>query len=427
MAELERIVTAIPGPLSLELGRELALFEARGVTYLADDFPVFWESANGATVTDADGNRYLDLTSAFGVAATGHTNARVAAAIASQTRQLLHGMGDVHPTRIRTQLLARLTALAPRELSRGFLCSTGAEAVEFALKTALLATGRPGVIFFDGAYHGLSYGTLPVAGMDKFRAPFASQLASFGTRLPYGDASAVEAALAGSSALDHPIGAVIAEPIAGRAGTIVPPRDFLPRVRAACDRFGVILILDEIFTGFGRTGAWFACEHDGVIPDIMCVGKALGNGFPISATLGKREVFDAWAPSLGEALHTSTYLGNPTGCAAALANLAELEERNLIARAAAIGNYLGEQLTALHSDHALRIVTARGRGAMWAIDLASGARATAVVKRALRLGLLLLQPGETGRSIALTPPLVMSDAQLTRALELFRAALTETP
>ena len=188
--DFEAVVTAVPGPRSRALAAELVAYEAPGVTYLADDYPVFWESAAGALVTDADGNRYLDLTSAFGVAAAGHTNPRVASAVADQAHRLMHGMGDVHPTELRTRLLARLAQLAPGDLRKTYLATSGAEAVEFALKTALLATGKPRVLAYHGAYHGLSLGALEVAGIDKFRAPFAPLVPGHATFLPFPGADA---------------------------------------------------------------------------------------------------------------------------------------------------------------------------------------------------------------------------------------------
>jgi len=289
-AELESVVTAIPGPASRNYAALLAAYESPGVTYLGADYPVFWASASGATVTDVDGNRYLDLTSAFGVAATGHTNPHVADAVAAQARQLIHGMGDVHPTVVRTKLLMRLAELAPGDLTKTYLSTSGAEAIEFALKTALLATGKPRTIAYRGAYHGLSLGALEVAGIEKFRTPFAPLVAERATFLPYpGAGTDVASALADvSDALDRDpdAGAVLLEPVQGRGGVIVPPAGFLRALRDLCHARGVLLILDEIYTGFGRTGTMFACERENVVPDLLCAGKALGGGVPIAATIG---------------------------------------------------------------------------------------------------------------------------------------------
>jgi len=416
VAHFESLRTAIPGPRSLALAEALKARETRGVTYLADDFPVFWRSGNGALVEDVDGNRYLDLTAAFGVALTGHGNAAVARAIAEQAGRLAHGMGDVHPSDVKTRLLDRLAALAPLDDPRIFLCSGGAESLEFALKTARLATGKPGVLAARGAYHGLSYGTLEIGGIEKFRAPWLDQLRGFGRFVDFADLDGAERALR-----DGPgIGAVVIEPIQGRAGVIVPPDGYLRGLRALCDAHGVLLVLDEIYTGFGRTGTLFACEREGVRPDILCVGKALGGGFPISATILTRAAADAWAPSRGEALHTSTYLGNPMGCAAALANLDEIERLGLVERARAAEAGMAARLARFRTIPG--VVDLRGRGMLWGIEFRDGATANACVLRSLQTGVIVLQSGPGGETITLAPPLVIDEAQLARALDLLEAA-----
>jgi 4-aminobutyrate aminotransferase-like enzyme len=428
MDELESVVTAIPGPRSRELATELARYEAPGVTYLADDYPVFWERATGALITDVDGNRYLDLTSAFGVAATGHTNPRVTAAIVEQSTRLIHGMGDVHPTEVRTRLLTRLAALAPGALSKTYLATSGAEAVEFALKTALLASGKPHAIAYGGAYHGLSLGALEVAGIEKFRLPFAPLVAEHATFLPFpGAGAAVDDAIAAVRAAlvhDPQIGAVIVEPIQGRGGVIVPPAGFLRALRALCDERALVLILDEIYTGFGRTGTMFACDREGVVPDLLCVGKALGGGVPLAATIGTPRVMDAWPASSGEALHTSTFLGNPLACAAALANLDELVRLDVVAQVRAREGGLADRLHALASSPSVRDV--RGVGFLWAVEFDRPEIANRVVVRGLARGVILLQSGPAGTSITIAPPLTIDDLQLERALELFERTVRET-
>ena len=425
MSDLEHIVTAIPGPRSRELARRLAAVESRGVTYLGDDFPVFWERAEGALVTDADGNRFLDLTSAFGVALTGHANPRVAAAIAGQAELLGHGMGDVHPTELKTRLLERLAAIAPLPDARGFFCSSGAEAVEFALKTALLATGRPNALAFEGSYHGLTHGALEVTGIARFRAPFLAQLRNATTFVQYpATAEAGEAALeivAAALSDDPAIGAVIVEPIQGRAGVIVPPDGFLGALRMQCDANGALLIVDEILTGFGRTGTVFAVEHEDVVPDLLCLGKALAGGFPLSAVVGSAGVMDAWPPSAGEALHTSTYLGNPMGCAAALANLDEIERIDVPGRARAIGGRIAARIAPLSTSGAIREL--RGRGALWGVVCESGEAARAASVRALHSGVIVLQSGVDGDVLTVAPPVTIADDQLDRALDLLAAAV----
>ena len=211
------------------------------------------------------------------------------------------------------------------------------------------------------------------------------------------------------------------EPIQGRGGCIVPPNGYLAGLRAYCDARDILLIFDEIYTGFGRTGNWFACEHDHTIPDIICIGKAMGGGFPISATAARPSVMDAWPRSTGEALHTSTYLGNPMGCAAALATIGELERLALPAQARELGELIEKRLAALLEHPS--VVAMRGRGAMWGLQLRSGAEAERVVKAALTRGVILLQAGLQGEVLSITPPLVISPLQLHRALELIKEVL----
>ena len=427
MSAFEDLRTEIPGPRSRALAARLARVEAPGVTYLGDDYPVFWESASGATVTDVDGNRYLDFTSAFGVAAIGHSHPAVVAAVGAQAARLLHGMGDVHPTEVRTALLERLAALAPGDLSKTYLATGGAEAIEFALKTALLATRKPRVLAFHGAYHGLSLGALEVAGIEKFRAPFAPLVAARGTFVPYPhETMPLEDALApvrAALARDPEIGAIVAEPIQGRGGVIVPPAGFLRGLRALSDAHGALLVLDEIYTGFGRTGTMFACEREDVVPDLLCVGKALGGGVPIGAVIGTPRAMDAWPKSAGEALHTATFLGNPVTCAAALATLDELERCAYVARVAARAPAFAARLAELR--HLDGVVTTRGAGFLHALEFRSAALANRVVVRGLARGLVLLQSGPTGTSITLAPPLAIEDAQLARAFDLLQAAIEE--
>ncbi|HEY0613218.1 MAG TPA: aspartate aminotransferase family protein [Candidatus Elarobacter sp.] len=423
----ESIVTAVPGPRSRALAAELARYEPPGVTYLGADYPVFWESAAGALVTDVDQNRYLDLTSAFGVAASGHTNPHVASAVAVQARRLLHGMGDVHPTEVRTRLLARLARLAPGDLVKTFLSTSGAEAIEFALKTALLATGKPRAIAYRGAYHGLSLGALEVAGIEKFRAPFAPLVVNRATFLSYpgADAGTLSAigAVRDALARDPEIGTIVLEPVQGRGGVIVPPAGFLRALRELCDERGLVMVLDEIYTGFGRTGTMFACEREGVVPDLLCVGKALAGGIPLSATIGTARVMDAWPASTGEALHTSTFLGNPVACAAALANLDELERLDVAGRVRAGEGALAARLEAFRALDGVRDV--RGVGYLRAVEFEDAGLANRVVVRGLANGVILLQSGPTGTSITVAPPLTIEERQLSRALALFERTVRE--
>jgi 4-aminobutyrate aminotransferase-like enzyme len=429
-AELEEIRTAVPGPRSRELIATLRSFESRNVTFVDRDLPVFWETALGANVIDVDGNRYIDLSGAFGVANTGHSNPYVAAAISDQAVRLMHGMGDVHPTEVKVQLLETLAKITPGDLGKTFLASTGAEAVEAALKTAMLATGKSAFAAYRGAYHGLSFGTLAVSGIEKFREPFAQFVPQTTLLLDYPRANSLSTDEGAGAALAEAkralsargdIAALLVEPLQGRGGCIVPPKGYLKALRRLCDELNVLLIVDEIYTGFGRTGTLFACEQEGVVPDILCIGKAMANGFPISATIARPAIMDVWPESAGEALHTSTYLGNPMACAAALANLGEIERMKLPQRARQLGIIASARLDAMRADG--KAVDVRGRGLMWGVELRDAQQAAFVVKNALKAGVILLQAGPQGNVISITPPLVISQKQLVRALDILATCI----
>jgi 4-aminobutyrate aminotransferase/(S)-3-amino-2-methylpropionate transaminase len=439
-SELPSIAVPPPGPRSRALAEELARWESPNVTYLADDFPVFWDEARGANVRDVDGNVYVDLTAAFAVAGIGHAHPRVVDAIQRQSARLLHGMGDVHPPAIKVDLLRALAEVAPVGLTKSVLASSGAEAVEAALKTAMMATGKPRVLAFHGSYHGLTYRALSVSGREDFRAPFAAQLDSAAVFVPFpyayrsafaGDADEVGAATLRyiEHVLDTPgsaaegIGAILVEPVQGRGGDVVPPDTFLPGLRRICDERGLLLILDEIYTGFGRTGRWFACEHWGVVPDVMIVGKGLTGGFPFSACIGTDPVMGHWPRSTGEAIHTSTFLGHPVGCAAALAAISVLRDERLVERSAELGGRMMERLRAMTADHP-RVGEVRGLGMMIGMEMVRdrATRAPApelagrIVVEGLRRGVLVLGGGIHGNVLSLSPPFVLTEEQADFAL-----------
>jgi 4-aminobutyrate aminotransferase-like enzyme len=423
-------VSRIPGPRTAALTQRLRRYEERNVTFVADDFPIVWESAKDATVIDVDGNQYIDCTAAFGVANAGHSNPRIAEAVTLQAARLAHGMGDVHPTEIRVRLFERLTTILPKALERFFLATTGSEAIEAALKTAMLATGKQGFAAFRGGYHGLSFGALAVGGIERFRAPFATALGAEPLLLDFPSSrNALDGARAASRAREtlrarRDLAALVIEPIQGRAGCIVPPPGYLAALRAICDELSIVMIADEIYTGFGRTGDWFAVNRDGIVPDIICIGKAMGSGVPISAAAGRAAIMDAWPVSTGEALHTSTFLGNPLGCAAALATIDEMERFDLPARARRIGAQLGLRLDGLRSE--ANVIDVRGRGLFWGVALRDAATAFAVVKGALARGVILLQAGVDGDTVAISPPLIIQESQLDRAVAVLQTAIEES-
>jgi 4-aminobutyrate aminotransferase-like enzyme len=412
-------------------------------------------------VWDATGKRYLDMTGAFGVAAAGHANRRVVQAGKQQMTKLLHAMGDVHPHSKKAELARELSRITferwtaiksklqgPRSkvqspkskaairipcaegkadsaTGKTIFTNSGFEAVEAALKTALLATRRPGIIAFENAYHGLGYGALNVTHRKDFRFPFRSQLAEFAQFVPFpthgGELSRLGKAI--RLVLRRlPIGAILVEPVQGRGGINIPPPQFLPLLRELCDESGSLLILDEVMTGFGRTGRWFACEHAQTIPDLICLGKALTGGFPLSACIGRADLMDAaWPISSGEALHTSTFLGHPVGCAMALAEIEEIRAQRLVQRSALLGETLLKLLSAVRPPASLLVIP-RGLGLMAGLELCyrdhspAAAVALEVIQRMLDRGFLLLPGGEQSNVISFTPPLIVTESQLKQTV-----------
>lgn len=430
---LPELVTPIPGVQSQALAERLRRVESRNVTYLSDDFPVFWQRADGINVWDVDGNRFIDFTSAFGVAGLGHTNDEVAGALRGQSADLLHGMGDVHPTELKVALCEQLNQITfgrwDGSCGKTILGNSGFEAVEAALKTALLHTGKPGVISFVGGYHGLGYGTLEVAGQEYFRKPFQSQLGQFSQQVPYPrDTFELELLEKQLTALvdSQPIGCILVEPIQGRGGIIVPPDAFLPLLRTLCDRHGILLVIDEIYTGFNRTGALFACEYSDTIPDIICLGKGLTSGFPLSACVGKVEVMDAWPESCGEAIHTSTFLGNPLGCAMALASVEIHLRSETAAMVSAAAHYLENALQSIDTP---QIREVRGRGLILGVELVTsngapdGNLAGKIITGALQQGVLLLADGPDSNVVAFCPPFAITPEETDYVLGVMRKIL----
>ncbi len=444
-ALLPRLVTEVPGPGSRALASRLRRVESRNVTFLADDFPVFWEEARGANVRDADGNVFVDLTGAFGVALLGHGPPEVVDAVARQSRRLIHGMGDVHPPSAKVRLLEALVALLPWPDGRVILGTSGSEAVEAALKTARLASGRPGVVAFEGGYHGLTVGSLAVTARTTFRKPVLERLYPGVAHLPFPREEGVPGAAdhnrpdAVLEALDHrlargtddgPVGTLIIEPIQARGGVRILPRDFGRALTERARAHGVVVVADEIYTGLGRCGAVLASPEVGLDPDVVCLGKVLGGGLPLSACVAPRRIMDAWPPSGGEALHTSTFLGHPLACAAGEAVLARVAG-DLPERAEAVGAALMRGLTARLADAvAAERVDVRGRGLLVGVELldehGSGrpGAGVAAAQRLLERGFLALPAGDTGAVLELSPPAVLTSAQVDAAVDAVAEAVS---
>jgi 4-aminobutyrate aminotransferase/(S)-3-amino-2-methylpropionate transaminase len=367
-------------------------------------------SGEGCELVDVDGRRYVDLTAGFGSVLLGHGAAELTQAIADQSARLVQGLGDVYASDVKVELLRRLARFHADPAARVLLTQSGSDAVAAALKTAALATGRPGWLAFDGAYHGLGYGPLAACGYRaSFRAPFDEQLNPQVCFAPYPGVRGATAEAALEHAEQHlkggNVGAVLIEPVLGRGGCVVPPDGFVAELCQRAHAHGALVVADEIWTGMGRCGAWLRSDMEGAHADIVCLGKGLGGGVPISACIASDDVMGAWARG-GEVVHTSTHAGAPLACAAALATLDAVHQRELAKHAAETGRAALRALRErLGAYEAVREV--RGVGLMMGVALDGQARALAAVGALLERGFVVITGGVAGDTLTLSPPLVV--------------------
>jgi len=388
---------------------------------------IVYATAVGANVVDVDGNRYVDLAAGFGAEIIGHAHPAVQRALSLQAERLWHALGDVHPSDAKIALSERLATLHPESGAQVILGQSGSDAVSAALKTAALATGKPGLVAFGGAYHGLGYGPLAACGLRaSYRLPFAAQLSPHVRFCEYpAGALAAEATLEAVrrelGAGD--VGAVLVEPILGRGGVLVPPAGFLRELATLAAERGALLVADEIWTGLGRTGSWLRSVSDGVTPDLFCLGKGLGGGLPLSAVVGRRALMAAWQ-RVEEVVDTSTFAGAPLACATALATLATLSRDKLVERSAALGTTWHDAVAAAVSG--VPGVTVRGAGLMLGVDIGQrpGA-AVAAVRALLERGFLATTGGGKREVLVLTPPLTIAEPLLAAATEAVAEAVRE--
>ena len=373
--------------------------------------------AAGSTVWDTDGHAYLDLLAGMGVANVGHAHPEVVAAVRAQAGRHLHVMvyGElVQEAQVR--LAARLAGLLAPPLEVVYFTSTGAEAIEGAIKTARKHTGRARLVAFEGGFHGDTLGALSVGGNAVYRRPFEPLLPGV-TFLPFGDAAAL---MHGPEAIDERTAAVVVEPVQAEAGVRVPPADFLPALRRRCDATGALLILDEVVTGFGRTGTLFAYEQQGIVPDLLVLAKALGGGLPLGAFVGARKVMATLShdPPLA---HVTTFGGHPLSCAAGLAALEVLLRDGLVARAATLGASLRDRLRALVGRGGLSAV--RGAGLLLGLEFADAPASARFAQRAVARRLILNWTLHRDTVVRLAPPLVLTDAEAEHAVATIADAL----
>jgi 4-aminobutyrate aminotransferase / (S)-3-amino-2-methylpropionate transaminase / 5-aminovalerate transaminase len=425
--------TAIPGPRSQEI---LARHDRVVARPLAIYLPLVVESGSGATITDVDGNTFIDFTGGVGVLNVGHSHPRVVAAAQEQLERFSHTDYTIVPYEVYVRLAERLVELAPFSVpAKAAFFNAGTEAVENAVKFARLYTKRPAIIGFEGAFHGrtmmsmtLTSKTHPYkAGLGPFapevyRVPFASEYRGPSTA----DALAALERAFSTVVAPEQVAAIVIEPVLGEGGFVPAPKEFLQGIRRICDEQGIVLVVDEVQTGFARTGKFFATEWYDIEPDLVTVAKSIAAGLPLSGVIGKAEIMDAPHDSAVG----GTYVGNPVAQAAALAVLDVIEEEGLVERSAEIGDRIRSRMLAWQERHP-QIGDVRGLGAMLALELVHDPStkepapdlATRVAEEALERGLLLLKAGVYGNCIRVLVPLVITDAQLDEALGVWEEAL----
>ena len=434
------LLTELPGPASRALAERRKASVSSAVSVGND---LYIDRGDGAILVDVDGNQLIDFGSGIAVASVGHAAPAVVAAVKEQASRVAHTCFMVTPYSGYVEVCEQLAELTPGDHEkRSALFNSGAEAVENAVKVARAYTGRQAVIAFDHAYHGRTNLTMALTAKvqpykDGF-GPFAPEIYRMGMAYPYrwptGPEHCAEEAFAEFAAQVHVqvgeehVAAVLIEPIQGEGGFIVPAPGFLTLLSDWCTRHGVVLIADEVQTGFCRTGDWFASEHEGIVPDLVTTAKALGGGLPLAAVTGRAEIMDA--PVVGGL--GGTFGGNPISCAAALAAIGMMREKDLAGRARQIGATLSARLGQLATVHP-EIGEVRGRGAMMAVEIVrpdgsktpDAALTKAVLAGCARRGLLMLGCGTYGNVIRMLPPLVISDDLLEEAMDILGEAFAE--
>ena len=428
-----RLTTEIPGPRSREIVERKERVIAKPMSlYL----PIVAAEGHGSTLIDVDGNSYLDFTGGVGCLNVGHSHPKVVEAVQEQAARFLHTDFTIIPYEVCVTLAERLLAVAPFSgPAKAAFFNAGTEAVENAVKFARSYTRRPAVIGFEGAFHGRTLLSLTLTSKTH---PYKAGLGPFAPevyRVPFPNAyrgitsadalAALERAFITQVAAET-VAAIVLEPVQGEGGFIVAPQEFVSGVRAICDRHGIVLVVDEVQTGFGRTGRMFAIEHYGVEPDLMTVAKSIAAGLPLSGVLGKAEIMDA----PGDSAVGGTYVGNPVAQAAALAVLDVFEEEGLVERAERIGETIRGRMLTWQERHS-RIGDVRGLGAMLALEYVrdpvtkepAPELAARVAEEAAQRGLLLLKAGTYSNCNRVLCPLVITDSELDEALGVWEDAL----
>ncbi len=442
---LPRIAVDPPGPNSKKIAAVLGEFETPSLSsVLLGEIPTAWKQARGANVIDADDNLYVDLTAGFCVGIAGHCHPRIVGAIQRQAEIMTHAPAAQAPSPGRAELVKKIAEIVPRPLKRTHLLTGGAEAIDVGLKLARLHTKRMEIMAFEGGFHGKTLFALSATARRHYREGFLPLVPGvfhapfpYCYRCPFGeDVSCGDCSTQCLNYIEHMIkdpasgitevATMLLEPIEGHEGWIVPPTDFLPALRRICDENGILLMLDEIITGFGRTGKMFCFQHFDVVPDILVCAKGVASGFPISLVVSTDEIMSSW----GAFKHTSTFSANPLGCAAALASLDVIEKERLVERSAMMGRDFLKRLEEIKDRHKI-VGDARGLGMMCGLELVRDARKTpaveetrAIVEYTLKHGVILQPPGgRFGNVLKLSPPLVITEEQLDFGLRILDEAI----
>jgi 4-aminobutyrate aminotransferase/(S)-3-amino-2-methylpropionate transaminase len=437
-----RLRTAVPGPRSQALHQRRQQAVPRGLSHATS---VYVARSEGALIEDVDGNIFIDLAGGIGCLNVGHRNSAVTTAVHQQVDRFLHTCAQVTPYEDYITLAERMNQLTPGDFAKKtFFVNTGAEAVENAVKIARAHTKRPAVVCFEDAFHGrtllgmaLTSKTHPYkAGFEPFPSEIYRIPYAYCYRCSYGKTYPSCKIHCGSQAFDEffrrqvaaeTVAAIIVEPVLGEGGFVVPPPEFFAHLRAICDKYGIVLIVDEIQTGFARTGAMFACERFGLVPDILITAKSLGGGLPLAAVTGKAEIMDAATPGgLG-----GTFAGNPVACAAGLAVIDAIETGHLSERAEQLGEHFKQRARSWQQRWPI-IGDVRGLGGMCAVELVHpGTREPAadetnkITQYCYEHGVIALSAGSFGNVVRVLMPLVITDAQFDEALDVLEAAIAD--
>ena len=363
------------------------------------NWPIALEMGKGSYVWDTNGKQYLDLGAGIGVSGLGHGNKDLALAISGQARELTHCINGYFASPVRARFLQKLSEITPGDLNRSFLTNSGTEAVETAFKLVRKHTGRTKIISTIRAFHGRTMGALSATWRKEYREPYSPLIPDV-FHVPYGRIEALE------KVIGDDVAAVILEPIQGEGGVILPPEGYLTQVRESCDRYGILFIADEIQTGMGRTGKWFACDNENVVPDIICSAKMLGGGFPIGAMI-MREGF-----SFDRGKHGSTYGGNLVGCQAGLTVIEYMEKQNVLDHVSKLGEWAISELKNRTSEFEM-VKEIRGRGLMIGIEL--NGPAGPYLQALLEKNVLAISAGK--KVLRLLPPLTISKEELTQGID----------